>query len=155
HSLADALFSMLRPEIAYVRFHGLPSGEVIQAIRVDRDPQTTEEPDKICLALTPWLEFSTSNSTRSIPNPAGSGELVLTTAPIGHAGEYGMVAACSRRADFPTDIDRLVLSLGTNQVRTALHGMDMVAALRESEALFRGTCDRSAVGRAHSAVDGR
>jgi PAS domain S-box-containing protein len=155
HSLADALFSMLRPEIAYVRFNGLSSGEVIQAIRVDRYPQTTAEPDQICLALKPWLEFSTSTSTRSIPHPAGSGELVLTTAPIGHAGEYGMVAACSRRADFPTDIDRLVLSLGANQVTTALQGMHMVAALRESEALFRGTFDNAAVGMAHVALDGR
>ena len=155
HSLADALFSMLRPEIAYVCFNGLPSGEVIQAIRVDRYPHTTEEPDKICLALKPWLECSTSNSTRSIPNPTGSGELLLTTAPLGHAGEYGMVAACSRRADFPTEVDRLVLSLGANQVTTALQGMQVVAALRESEALFRGTFDNAAVGMAHIALDGR
>ncbi len=66
-----------------------------------------------------------------------------------------MVAACSRRADFPTDIDRLVLSLGANQVTTALQGMHMVAALRESEALFRGTFDNAAVGMAHVALDGR
>src|SRR5258708_16551580 len=66
-----------------------------------------------------------------------------------------MVAAWSRRAAFPTAIGRLVLSLGANQVTTALQGMHMVAALRESEALFRGTFDNAAVGMAHVALDGR
>jgi PAS domain S-box-containing protein len=48
-----------------------------------------------------------------------------------------------------------VLSLGANQVTTALQGMQVVAALRESEALFRGTFDNAAVGMAHIALDGR
>jgi hypothetical protein len=50
-----------------------------------------------------------------IPNPAGEGEVAIAPFSLGFQGELGMVVAGSQRADFPTDIERLILRVAANQ----------------------------------------
>ena len=56
----------------------------------------------------------------SIMNPIGSGDLRVALARFGHTADEGGVVACARRADFPTEADRVLLGVGTNQTASVL-----------------------------------
>jgi signal transduction histidine kinase/CheY-like chemotaxis protein len=134
-SLAEALFSMLRLEIAYVRLVISPSQEVIEVVCVDQNPRFGKQAQEIGKLFQPWLESTRSNIARSIPNPIGNGELQLAIAPIRQVEEYGFIAVCSKQKDFPSEIDRLLLSVGANQAATSLQGIKLITALREADKL--------------------
>ena len=67
----------------------------------------------------------------------------------------GVLVACSPRADFPTEVDRLLLGVAANQVAILLDRRRTEDALRESEERFRGTFENAGVGIADCDVRGR
>ncbi len=77
-----------------------------------------------------------SRTPSSIANPLGNGTTRIICPPFGIEARGGVLVACSPRADFPTEVDRLLLSVAANQVAILLVTLDHDApevALRESE----------------------
>ncbi len=79
----------------------------------------------------------------------------MVVVPIGFGQRAGVLAAGSRQAAFPSEEDRLFLTVGANQTAAMLQRLHAELVLRESEERFRGTFENAAVGIAHVAIDGR
>ena len=132
-SLAEVLLHTLRLDIVYVRVRGSSDEVTLEAARAARQPEVGDQAQAIGRALAPWLTAAKSDSSLSIPNPTGSGTVRLTVIPIGYEEGYGMVAAGSQQSDFPTELDRLLLNVGANQVAVWLKEARLLAALQRSK----------------------
>ena len=88
--------------------------------RILQSLATTEQIRDLSKALAPWLEGARSNSTPSIPNPVGRGTVHLVIDPIGCDGNDGLLIAGSQQTGFPSEADRLLLTVGANQAAAVL-----------------------------------
>jgi len=92
-SLADALLSMLRSELVYLRLTGLLDGMDLEATRAAGHPSMSPRAQKIGAALACWLKPDGSGLAGdgrpppAIPNPMGGGSLRLAVARVGYEGE--------------------------------------------------------------------
>jgi PAS domain S-box-containing protein len=119
--LADTLIGLLRLDFAFVRLRD-PSGA--GAVTVTRGDGWATFPE--------WLDrhLATSGSLSDkeiIPDVDGDLEprrgVVI---PVGVNAEAGLVAAACDRADFPTEIDELLLSLAANHAATAFRSARLI-----------------------------
>jgi hypothetical protein len=116
-SIAAALLSMLAADFVYI---SLPSGErepIVETIRVGK-AIASDSGKIIPTALRDaWLEQS--EQTGVIVNPFGEGAIRVASAPIGFRGDAVIVAG-SQQPNFPTGVQQLLLSIGTNGTTIAL-----------------------------------
>jgi len=136
-SLAEVLQSTLGLDLVYLRLRGQADGGAIEVARTGRRPTEAGQAEEIGRALTPWLDRAHTNSAVSVPNPVGSGTVRIVRIPIGWEGEEWVLVAGSQHADFPTDEERLLLSVGANQAAMMFQRKQAEDALRESEERFR------------------
>lgn len=136
-SLAEVLLHTLRLDLVYVCIQGSPDKSVLEAARSLQQPAVANQAQAIGRALAPWLTKARADSSLSIPNPTGNGTMQLTVIPIGYDGGYGIIATGSPRSDFPTELDRLLLNVGANQVTAWLQEGRLLATLQRSEAAER------------------
>src|SRR4051812_2779163 len=155
-SLADALLHMLHLELVYVLVRDRAYESPVEVAHTARGPAPTAQAEEIGRALDPWLNtHDPSRTPSSIANPLGSGMTRIVCPPFGIEARGGVLVACSPRADFPTDVDRLLLGVAANQVAILLDRRRAEDALRESEQRFRGTFEIARVGIADCDVQGR
>jgi signal transduction histidine kinase/PAS domain-containing protein len=129
--LADALIELLHLDFAFVRLRD-PSGA--GAVDVTRGHASTTFPD--------WLErhlaMSGRLSGKEIIRAAGGGAPSRgVVIPIGVDAEGGVVAAACDRTDFPTDVDRLLLSLAANHAATAFQSARLIHERTRAEEELR------------------
>src|SRR5712672_3494476 len=135
--LADVLLSTLHLDLVYLRLPGQTDGQEIEVARTAGRPTTTDEIRNIGRALAPCLDGGSADSAPSIPNPAGGGTVRLVMVRIGGDREDGVLVAGSQQTGFPSEADRLLLTVGANQVAAVLQRQRAEGALRESEERFR------------------
>ena len=127
--LADALVGSLRLDFAFVRLRDPSSGIVVDATRGDA---WTDFAD--------WLREQDVWDKIALPDVGHPGDGVTgLVLPVGLHGERGLVAVASRRADFPTETDQLLVSVAANQAAMAFQNArlaedrrDVAEALRHS-----------------------
>src|SRR5258705_4429401 len=79
-----------------------------------------------------------------MPNPAGQGEVAIASFSLGLQDEVGVLVAGSRRADFPTDIELLLLRVAANQAAIGLQEARRSGDQRRvAEALERRVAERT------------
>jgi len=133
--LADVLVNTLRLDFAFVRLCDPNGGAAVEVTRGNAWP-----------AFPVWLQQYLANngrlSRREAVRDLGCGTqggcgIVI---PVGVDAEGGLVAAACDSADFPSEIDQLLLSVAANHAATAFRMARLVddhrraeAALRESE----------------------
>ncbi len=144
-TLLDVLASMLRLDFAYVRLsdpiHGSPVEFLQLAQRRAPPPQALE----IGRALDGWLANESVNAPLVVPNPAGDGEVNIAPFRLGLTDEIGMLVASSKRANFPTPTETLVLRMAANQALVALQeARQLHEQKRAAEELERRVADRTA-----------
>jgi C4-dicarboxylate-specific signal transduction histidine kinase len=127
-TLLDVLLGMLRLDFAYARLNDSSDGSPIEVVRLSERKCPSTEPQEVGRALDRWLSGDPSNSSFVIPNPAGEGEVSIAWFSLGLKGEVGTLVAGSRRADFPTEVERLLLRVAANQA-----GIGLQEAQRSSE----------------------
>ena len=155
-SLAEALLHMLHLELVYVVVRDRAYEIPIEVAHTARGLAPTAKAEEIGRALEPWLNTDDlSRTPSSIANPVGNGMTRIICPPFGIEARGGVLVACSPRADFPSEVDRLLLSVAANQVAILLDRRRTEDALRESEERFRGTFENAAVGIAHTHPEGR
>jgi C4-dicarboxylate-specific signal transduction histidine kinase len=133
--LADVLVNSLRLDFAFVRLCDPNTEATVEIARGSTSP-----------ALPEWLQhylaeggrLSRSEIVRNIGDGARGGRGIVI--PVGVNAEGGLVAGACDRADFPGEIDHLLLSVAANHAATAFRMARLVddhrraeAALRESE----------------------
>ena len=141
--LVDVLVNALYLDFAFVRLCDPTGGAAVEIARGSAWQAFSEWLQQY-LSVNGWL------SRREIVREIGSGAhrgcgIVI---PIGVDAESGVVAAACDRADFPTEIDQLLLSVAANHAATAFRMARLVddhrraeEALRESERQLRRARD--------------
>lgn len=118
-SAAEMAVSVLSVDLGYLRL-GPTAGASSEAVRRPGGPASPAEARKVCEALLPWLQHSFS-PRGTIADPLGQGVLHLAAARFGSGPDEGVLVAGSRRADFPSEAERLLLSVAANQVAIATY----------------------------------
>ncbi len=119
-SLAETLLNALTLDFVYVRVRdGCSAGDVetacAEGLTADR-----EQVRAVAETLAPWLMPGATELPPVVIDPFRRGDLRVAVARFEHTANEGVVIACSRRLDFPTEADRLLLSVGTNQMANVL-----------------------------------
>ena len=135
--LADVLLSTVGLDLVYLRLPGQTEGQEIEVARTAGRPATPDETRDMARTLAPWLDGGSTDAAPSIPNPAGSGTARLVVVPIGYDRQGGVLVAGSQQTGFPSEEDRLLLSVGANQAAAVLQRQRAEAALRESDEELR------------------
>ena len=144
-TLLDVLVSMLRLDFAYARLSDSINGSPVEFVRSTQRRTAPPQPQEIGRALDRWLTNQSANAPLGVPNPAGDGEVRIAPLRLGLMDEIGMLVAGSKRADFPTPTETLLLRVAANQALVALQeARQLHEQNRAAEELERRVADRTA-----------
>lgn len=119
-TLLDVLLTMLRLDFSYARLHDASDGSPIEVVRWGDRLRSSVQPQLFIQALDRWLIADQTGSRCVIPDPAGNGEISIALFSLGLHQEGAVLVAGSRRADFPTEVERLLLRVAANQAGIGL-----------------------------------
>src|SRR5882724_4779967 len=151
-TLLDVLLGMLRLDFAYARLSDAIGGGVpIEMVRLAQGRNLTVQPQEIGHALNPWLTGDPRTSPLVMPNLLGEGTVSIAPLRLGLQNEVGVLVAGSKRADFPTEIEMLLLRVAANQAGIGLQEARLLSEQRlAAEWLERRVVERT---RRHAAVN--
>jgi len=130
--LADVLLGMVHLDLLYVRLND-PAGEApLEMIRVAPSQEWTARPEEISELLKHLLADDAQRWPSVIRNSIADEDISIMPLRLGLLGEMGVVFAGSRRADFPVQIEKLLLTVAVNQ---AAIGLRAAWLLREQQRL--------------------
>src|SRR6266576_28865 len=119
-ALLDMLPKMLSLDFAYVRLKDSTGGAPLEMVRLAQDRHLTTQPQIIGHALNSWLGDFPHTSPARVRNPIGDGNVSVLLLRLGLQAEMGVFIAGSKRADFPTQTERLLLNVAANQAAIGL-----------------------------------
>src|SRR5260221_12286028 len=112
---------MLRMNFAHASLSVSTEGPPGESARSPKRPTPPPQPQEIGRALERWLTNQSANAPLAVPNPAGDGEVRIAPLRLGLMDEIGLLGAGSKRADFPTPTETLLLRVAANQALVALY----------------------------------
>src|SRR4030088_2292294 len=143
-TLLDSLLAILRLDFACARLNDSIDGSPVEVVRLAQRQHPSAQPQEVGRALGSWLSGDQTASRFVIPNPAGEGEVAIASFSLGLQDEVGVLVAGSRRADFPTDIELLLLRVAANQAAIGLQEARRSSDQRRvAEALERRVAERT------------
>src|SRR3981189_2347061 len=119
-TLLDSLLAILRLDFACARLNDSIDGSPVEVVRLTQREHPSPQPEEVGRALDRWLSGDQTTSRYVVPNPAGEGEVSIASFSLGLQDKVGVLVAGSRRADFPTVIERLLLRVAANQTGIGL-----------------------------------
>ena len=144
-TLVDVLVRMLGLDFAYVRISDPAGGSPDEAARLGGGVDRGIPAREVGGALRRLLPDAGGTATLRTAHPFAEGTVSIVTFPLGVLGRLGQFAACSARSGFPTDIERLLLRVATNQAVLALqeaaHRSRTEQMLAETEDRLRRMAD--------------
>src|SRR3984893_6576120 len=132
--LADLLAESLQMDFAFVRLCD-PEGR--QAVEVMRGDSWKAFPEWLEQRLVVLGHISRKEIVTSING--GDEPFGGVVIPIGVNGERGLIAAACDRADFPDQIDQLLLSAAANNAAIAFRNARLITELRCVQDALRGS----------------
>src|SRR5882672_321710 len=143
-ALLDALVSMLRLDFAYARFLEIGNGSETEVLSLAKGQTTSLLPRDVGLTLKERLTDSSPTSPALVPNPIGEGEVFIAPLRLGLHDEIGFLVAASKRRDFPTRSETLLLRVAANQAVVGLQEAQLMGAQKQAaEELERKIADRT------------
>lgn len=118
HVLSETLARMLGLDLVSARLNEGVVEVPVEVTRIVESGKSVLAPQEICESVRRCL--SDAPNRRSIPNPKGTGDISIVQLPLGLQGEIGVVLVGAKRADFPLETERLVLSVAVNQAAIGL-----------------------------------
>ena len=155
-TLLDVLVRLLDLDFAYARTADPANESPREWIRSADTSNRYEEAHEVGRALEPYLSDETPRETLRIANPVAEGTASIAVFHLGVQDRVGVFVAASRRSEFPTETERLLLQVATNQAAIALQEARWIeqreatveiertrtkAALQDSEERFRQMAD--------------
>jgi len=138
HGLPDALLRMLALDFVYVHLKDAVSEVPIQFVQVAQTQKAVAHPEQICELLKRCFGDDPQTWPSPAREPIGDRAFSLLPLRLGLQGELGLIVAGSQRADFPSETEKLVLSVAANQGSMGLQ-----------EALLRSQLKRVAIDLDH------
>jgi formate hydrogenlyase transcriptional activator len=144
NTLLDVLVRMLNLDFGYLRLIGSVGELPAEWARFGDWLNQGIGPHQVGEALQPLLTDATGTAASCFANPFAEGTVSIAVFPLGFLDRIGQLAAGSQRSDFPTDVERLVLRVATNQASIAIQEGRRVAELRRTaEELERRVAKRT------------
>ena len=140
-SVAAALASMLDSDFVYILLPGKRDDPAIEIVRSGKRI-ASDSLAAIRAALRDASPTPSSERVLEVPNPIGEGVLRIVSAPIG-LGDDAIIVVGSRRSDFPTAAQRLLLGIAANEATIALQRWqaEADARVRQTEQELRLVID--------------
>jgi PAS domain S-box-containing protein len=138
-TLLDAVLGMLRLEFVYARLKDAAADSCLETVRIAGHRSMDNQAGEVGRTLEGWLQDDPPTSPWIVPHPAGTGEVKVAHFNLGLEGEIGLLVAGSDRADFPTEIEMLVLRVAANQAAIALERLRLLRARTQAEESVRRT----------------
>ena len=144
-TLLDVLLGMLRLNFVYARLSdSIGGGAPIEMVRGGQPRNSPAQPQQIGQKLNPWLTGDLGAAPLLMPNPIGEGEVSIAPLRLGLQDHVGVLVAGSRRADFPTEIEMLLLRVAANQAAIGLQEARLLSEQRRvAEELDRRVVERT------------
>jgi len=144
-TLLDVLVSVLRLNFAYARLGNSTNGSPMEFVRFAQRRIPAPQPHEIGRALDRWLTNRSTNAPLTVPNPTDDGDIRILPFPLGLMDEIGVLVAGSKRVDFPTATETLLLRVAANQALVALQeARHLHEQKRAAVELERRVADRTA-----------
>jgi PAS domain S-box-containing protein len=155
-TLLDIMVGLLDLDFAYARTADPANESPHEWIRSADTNNYYAEAHEVGRALEPYLSDETPRQTLRIANPVAEGTASIAVFHLGVQNRFGVFVAASRRSEFPTETERLLLQVATNQAAIALQEARRIAerdasveierartkaALQDSEERFRQMAD--------------
>jgi PAS domain S-box-containing protein len=142
-TLLEGLVEMLRLDLAYVRI-AIDRSPIERVCLRDRgDPAAQLQ--EVGQAVSRWLAAEPLDTPWRVPNPIGDGELSIACQRLGLQDDTEVLVVGSRRSDFPTRTELLVLHVAANQAIIGLQEARRLAEQRRiAEELDRRVVKRTA-----------
>lgn len=134
--------------LAYVRVDGLSRSSPIEVAGTRGGLLSADQVDRIGRDLGPFLKegAAAQNGAATIPDPLKRGTLRLAVIPIGCEGDCGVLVAGSENLDFPSQTDRLFLSVAANQAAIVLQQKRSEEQVRRNEQELADFFENGSVG---------
>ena len=125
--LLDALLRLLRLDLLYVRLKD-PFGEAsIEMVRADPSQEPMLHPSEIYAAISGCFGDDPQTWFSPVRKPIGGRDISLLPLRLGLHAELGLLVAGSQRADFPGEIENLVLTVTANQAAVGLQEAQLLS----------------------------
>jgi PAS domain-containing protein len=132
-TLLDVLLGILRLDFAYARLSdSIGGGAPIEMVRLAQRQTLNVQPQEIGQILNPWLTGDPRAAPLVMPNPIGEGQVSIAPLRLGLQDEVGVLVVGSQRADFPTDIEMLLLRVAANQAGIGLQEARLLSEQRRA-----------------------
>jgi signal transduction histidine kinase len=131
-SLADVLLGMLQLDFVYVCVKSHTPDEPLEVARTEEGLHIAGQAARLGRALAPWLTGQGFRPPISIRHPVGSGSVRIAMIPLGLGAEHGVLVAGSRRLDFATETESLLLTMGANQAALLFGRLRAEAAVQQA-----------------------
>ena len=144
-TLLDVLVQMLQLDFAFVR--AIDSADELpkEWIRSSGASHRETQPHEIGVALESHLTANSRWDSLRIASPFADGTTSITALHLGIEDRVGLLIAGSRRPEFPTETERLLLQVAVNQAAIALQEARYVSQRRRTtEKLEQLVADRTA-----------
>jgi PAS domain S-box-containing protein len=150
-SLADVLVGMVDLDLLLVRVPLSPGQPPYDAVRTRTDgPYASEQVRTLADALP-----ADPGGARTISRPDGGGALGMVAVPLGLGGDSGVLVAASEAPRFPSENDRLFLTVGANQAAMVLQRRRAEEQLQRSQRELSDFMENAVVGLHRVGPDGR
>ena len=119
-TLLEVLLTMLRLDFVYARLPDAGDGPAIEVVRMGDLRHFSGQPQQFGKLLDRWLVGDQTAARCAMPDPTGEGEVLTASFSFGLQQEAGLLVAGSRRNNFPTEVERLLLRVAANQAGIGL-----------------------------------
>jgi PAS domain S-box-containing protein len=131
-TLLDVLVRILRLDFAYVWLTTSIHGSPIEIIRLAQRRTPEVQAAEVGRAFAGWLTGDMPNGPFMAPNPIGEGNVSMAPFRLGLQDETGILVAASRRTDFPTAIELILLRAALNQAVIGLQEARLLSEQRRA-----------------------
>jgi transcriptional regulator with GAF, ATPase, and Fis domain len=127
-ALLDVLMGILRLDVMYAEVKDPATGASIHVMRHIPAEDSAIKQQDVRQALKNWLKENLRPSSLVLKHSVGN--ICIVPLQLGFQNELGWVVAGSQRAGFPTEAERLILNVATNQTAIGLQEAGLLSEQR-------------------------
>lgn len=135
-SLSGVLLNTRNLDLVYIRLSNRGEHGMVDALRIKQAPIAEPFLAAARGAIDAMLAGTDGELPATMQDPCGEGSLRIHCVRFGIADDIGLMVAGSRRTDFPSDDDRLLLGVAANQGAVVMQRQRAEQALKQSEQRF-------------------
>ena len=132
--LGETLLEMLHLDLVCVQLRGSTGWPPIDVLRLAPGQQRAPGIDEVCTKIGRSSVNGIDHWPAVLRASAGDGEIAIVPRPLGLDGEMGVIAAGSKRSNFPDQTENLLLSVAANQALVGLQQAQLLAEQRRMTA---------------------